>query len=552
MDPLNNPFCLLSASVWDDSAKLQERISEKSLTLSHRTLARLHSILVDPRQRLMVEMAWLPGLSETESDHLLGLLKKTPERLLSQGSGPTPPLAQANLLVAALPQAQNRRLDFVLALAEAFDQIDPKEVLAAINEPRQKAGWPLANLDQIQMEIKERQAYCLKTIREQLDQLAAPQRLTFFTKLVEVGTNQGQKPPQTLVVEILNEFRQEAELPLNQRARRVFELISALHALIEAPEGQDAAKIISTAEKLSKATKIWDQLAQPFQILAKSQGQNQPNSQIMAMKIRELAFLAYNSHGYLSLAQNLTKLLGEVFAEVVDVAEQAEKDRVLLDQLAQVAEVKAKDQLSDDSIRQTLAQVVSLVKDINAQLKKNPQDAELTQEIDQLIALLGTIALSAQTEAAVEKVILMSRTLALSLRYHYGRANSAMAILSELSRIFQGTEPFGSLFASDLESIRLNAQARLKWRDWQRRLPKFWKIALIALIFLALLAGFLFSLKNHQPEPPSTKPLAIHLKPPLASGPGGKKNPTVEPAKRLIIEWPCPESGTKDGCPSQL
>ncbi|MDR2421974.1 MAG: hypothetical protein LBE01_01190 [Deltaproteobacteria bacterium] len=510
MDLFENPFYLLGASIWDDSAKLAERVEVKSISLNYKTISQIMANLNSPRHRLAAEVAWLADLKPEDQPNALLALKKSPESLLElQG---LPPLSKANLLTAALAQGDGRLTDIILALAAASAEIDPDQILETISQARAQAGWPAVQEKQVKLEVKARQAYFLSQTLAQLAGLSPPARLGLVRGLVEKATNLGEKPAPPLVAEIMDSFAKEVKTPLAARATEVYDCIFALHSILDSPkepvEGQNAALIHPTLEKLIKSTKRWDAMAQPFQILAKSQSQKHPDSQVMAMKIRELAFYAYNAKGLLPVAQSLTELLREVFAESEDVSERAEKDKIFLDQLAKAQRERDNTQFKADFLNRILAVILEKIREIGSDLEEKSDFSAVSPKIEELQALLGDISPKDKDDQAVQKVALMARALALSLCHRYGRPERAMDLLTALGRIFGSEEPFASLFASDLEAIGQIVKVlypKLKFiRESNKKL--LLAIIILFLILLTLICARLAKGDDPWPEPPLGQP----------------------------------------------
>ena len=73
-----NPFAILGATTRDDPARIVELTEEKLLELDHNTCQKARNDLTNPRIRLSVEMAWMPGLSPRKATQLLETLLSDP------------------------------------------------------------------------------------------------------------------------------------------------------------------------------------------------------------------------------------------------------------------------------------------------------------------------------------------------------------------------------------------------------------------------------------------------------------------------------------------
>ena len=90
--------------------------------------------------------------------------------------------------------------------------------------------------------------------------------------------------------------------------------------------------------QLIQVVKNWDTVAQPIQVSTKSRGLDHDASLHVAGLVRRLAIHLFNEHGKLDLSQQLTNMLQELFAEVVEVAERTAEDASALDGIAKQQE----------------------------------------------------------------------------------------------------------------------------------------------------------------------------------------------------------------------
>lgn len=488
----------MNSSPYDDSAKLFEQIEEMARSINYLVLDQIRQDLFNSGQRLAAEISWLPGLAPEKQNHIIGLLKTDPDSCLVNDE--LSPLARANLLASVLAQAKERLPDYCLILFRSCNEIKPDELLKTINETREKSGWPQVVLSQIQDNLNERRDYFLAAVRNQLAKLKPAQKLEFLTLLTKKSTQSGTQPPPSLLTALLESYEQEVKNTLHLKAQTVFDEVLRLHSRIDFPPPDDfrdnaPGKTDINLEGLSSSLKDWDRLAQPFQLLTKSLGANHHQSQTVALKIRELAFSAYNTRGFLALAQDLTDLMREVFAEVVDVAEQAEKDKLLLDRLAQekeVREITEQAREMSDYLNQLLSVVLFKTREISSKLDKKMPVAEIGPHIDELGGLLKAVTTADKLNPAVQKVALLVRNLALSLYNRYGLTKYASSLLASLGRIFEHAEPYASLFSSDLTSISRSLSGSSPQNGQPRKSLKY---IVIFLILLALVIFFLAFLK---------------------------------------------------------
>jgi hypothetical protein len=89
----------LGVTTRDDRRRIVELAEEKSLELDHDVCQKARSDLTNPRSRLSVEMAWLPGVSPRKASQLVENLLHNPMAIREESGLPT--LAHLNLLAAA-------------------------------------------------------------------------------------------------------------------------------------------------------------------------------------------------------------------------------------------------------------------------------------------------------------------------------------------------------------------------------------------------------------------------------------------------------------------
>ena len=94
-----SPFAALGVTTRDDRRRIVELAEEKSLEMDHEICQKARSDLTNPRSRLSVEIAWLPGVSPRKASLLVDGLLHNPMAIREESGLPT--LAHLNLLAAA-------------------------------------------------------------------------------------------------------------------------------------------------------------------------------------------------------------------------------------------------------------------------------------------------------------------------------------------------------------------------------------------------------------------------------------------------------------------
>jgi hypothetical protein len=96
----------LGVTTRDDRRRIVELAEEKSLELDHEVCQKARSDLTNPRNRLSVELAWLPGVSPRKASQLVDHLRHNPMAIREESGLPT--LAHLNLLAAAFESVDGK------------------------------------------------------------------------------------------------------------------------------------------------------------------------------------------------------------------------------------------------------------------------------------------------------------------------------------------------------------------------------------------------------------------------------------------------------------
>jgi hypothetical protein len=136
-----------------------------------------------------------------------------------------------------------------------------------------------------------------------------------------------------LIDDLVDSYEVEAQAFLEKEEDNIKVLVEKIRtaADVERPDSALAPMI----NQLIQVVKNWDTVAQPIQVSTKSRGLDHDASHRVAMLVRGMAIDLFNEHGKLNFSQQLTNMLQEVFAEVVEVAERTAEDANALDEIAE-------------------------------------------------------------------------------------------------------------------------------------------------------------------------------------------------------------------------
>jgi hypothetical protein len=319
-------FAVLGVTTRDKRKRIVELAEEKSLELDHDVCQKARSDLTNPRTRLSVEIAWLPGVSPRKATQLVeGLL--TDPMVIREESG-LPTLAHLNLLAAAFEAVDGKHdaddlAGFIMETAYLAEELTPEEVLRDINEDRAVSGFPeVRALDQIEAELTERKRYYRGAIKDALDRLPPMTLIQVMTETVDGVTSGGEDHAPGLIDDLVDSYEVETQGILQKEAENVHKLIKATrdHA------GSGEATVKPYVDKLDAVARNWDKIAQPIQLSSKARGINHEASRDLAYEIRGLALDLFNKHDMLAQSQRLTGLIQELFSEVPEISDRAEED----------------------------------------------------------------------------------------------------------------------------------------------------------------------------------------------------------------------------------
>jgi hypothetical protein len=321
-----NAFRVIGATMRDNRRRLVELAEERSLEMDHDACQRARSDLTNPRNRLICEIAWLPGVSPIRGGHLIDKLVNDP--LSIRGEAGVPVLAHLNLMAAAFAavdgdDAPDVVAGFIQEMADIAQCLSAEEVMREINDDRVVSGFPeIQSVDVVEAELVSRKRYFRDVMKEAINRLPAHALVEAMTLAVDTATAGGEEHAPELIDELVDSYALETVGFLEREYETAKLLIENIRA--NAPSGEQAvAAYVGTLEGVARK---WDKVAQPIQLSAKARGMDHDASKEIAYAIRCVAIDLFNEHGMLHQSRRLTGVLKELFAEVPDVAERVDED----------------------------------------------------------------------------------------------------------------------------------------------------------------------------------------------------------------------------------
>ena len=297
-DIFDNPFWTLGATPRDNRRRIMELAEEKSLLSDEEVISFASSTLTNPRKRLGAEIAWLPGLGPKRANELVSMLQANPGEIQEQES--IPALAKANLLVGGL-KAMGDKIEkddlpeWIVEIAEVYDEIDAEEALSLINEERDVSSFPKVTDQQaFDAEIDSRRQHFRTVIKDALNQLAPKELVEVITDVVESSTDMGELAAPLLIDDLVDTYEVEAQDFLDREEDNIDILLERIKSL--ANDGASEGSFSPVVDELIKVVKNWDVVAQPIQVSTKSRGLGHDASTRVAQKVRDVAIHLFNQH----------------------------------------------------------------------------------------------------------------------------------------------------------------------------------------------------------------------------------------------------------------
>ena len=428
MDILKNPFHILDATTRDNRHRIMELAEERSLLSDADECMAAQGILIHPLKRISAEVAWLPGVDLSTSDEVLKRLDSPNQNLLSI-TGLTH-IARANLLVSELSRLPNlpssNIAERILTIAQASEAINSETVCAALNEDRRVSGFPeISDLSAIDDEIRKQRSYYRQVLTSVLENLSVTERARVLTLAIEWSIGNDKPRCPILIEDVILSYELGVQDFLEKKQKIIEALDEKLRAMVDAKNPDTTLQPI--VYQLLEAVKEWDTIAQPIQLSKKSRGERHTASFEIAWRVRGLAIYLFNEYGKLDFSQQITNMLKEVFAEVIEVEERIMEDLEALEKQAHITKSFKK------------------FEEINTQVEKLKEVADakklnyvLAPMVNELIQTVKTWNPSTQPVEANNAVAITVRNMALHLWNEHQKLDFAIQITNALIGVFKG------------------------------------------------------------------------------------------------------------------
>ena len=388
MDLLQNPFYILNATQQDNRHRIMELAEEQSLLSNADLCIAARAELTNPRKRISAEMTWLPGVapervydmllllkasvgncldckkttSIAPADSLASVLARLPYTKKSSvadevleilklskggfrevgkflGIYTLTPIARANLLAARMLRLPYYTSDvvaeWILAIAQTFENINPSEVCAILNTERGESGFPkITEFSDITSEIQNCRHYYQQVIKFVLDNIpSAKERVKTLMIVVEAAIDGDTNHWPILIEDTVDSYEEGAEVFLEIEGKNIETQKKEIRIAVDA-ETSDAV-LTPMVNELLQTVKDWDIIAQPIQLNKNRQGLRHNASHDVADRVRQLAIYLFNEYNKLDFSQKILNVLQDVFTEVPAITERITADLETLNKIAE-------------------------------------------------------------------------------------------------------------------------------------------------------------------------------------------------------------------------
>lgn len=204
----------------DDRRTIVEQAEHQSLLHDADECQSARSMLINPKNRVAAEMAWLPGVSPDRVNRLLETLLANTMSVRRERNIPS--LAHCNLMAAAFDAVSDEYeadylAEFILEFATQVDECLLEEITEQINEDRVLSGFTsIINGELIETEFYERKRIYNSAVKEALNRLPSEILLETLAITVRYATAEGHVAAPELINELLDAYDIEIQSVLEK------------------------------------------------------------------------------------------------------------------------------------------------------------------------------------------------------------------------------------------------------------------------------------------------------------------------------------------------
>jgi len=286
----NNPFIWLDVSLRDNRHQIIQAAEIASLIKSQNDCTRARAILINPKDRVHAELAWLPGISPSRATSICTNsdrdLYKEADRLN------IPQLCKINLicgaiesgLLAHLPVPLLEVLNTLTALVDTFDF---HLLQNQINEDRAIAEFaPIVDINDLKEAFIQRLQTVVLVITAGFESVPTDHLIEQMNRYAETWTSYGQDVQSTFAETILKSYDAQSHHFLTAEAASIEKFIEKL----KSAKTRLDTSFIEAIGGLKVSVKNWNNVARPAQLLFEARGQKHSLSGTISSHLMNLAF----------------------------------------------------------------------------------------------------------------------------------------------------------------------------------------------------------------------------------------------------------------------
>ncbi|WP_160012419.1 hypothetical protein [Rhizobium sp. 18055] len=310
-----NAFRILGATYSATPTEIADLVDDggHSGDISEDVLHKAQQTLITPRLRMAAELAWLPELSVAQAASVLvDKTALTTSALLSKVSR-LPELARANILADF---ASSNVVDpaFAIALFDAWQELNPDDVVEFLRETRRAAGQPVPDEKLVLSGLQELRARHAGSLLSGLTRAANP--AASIGELIAHEIRKGDTDP--ILSMVVREYEKRSERDASRISDAVGEILQSVR------RNGDAIGPFVTA--LSEQLDQWLKLATPLLGFYEWRGHPEPRSKAIFTNVREVALWLANEQELHSASSQLSAVLADKFSGIEELRRIAAKD----------------------------------------------------------------------------------------------------------------------------------------------------------------------------------------------------------------------------------
>ncbi|MCB9980235.1 MAG: hypothetical protein H6863_03745 [Rhodospirillales bacterium] len=330
-----NAFFILDISTRDNKEAIAEAFDEKAADGDYEeaVLHQAQRALMASKTRLEAELSWFPDVAPKKakaiSEKIGSDFKKGTVKFFKDSLNELDGISKANL-AAYVCMAKEGDVDFIKAIIDAQSDISAETAQANINANRKVAGFPDVDESLVSQQLEKLRQQWAEAAIQQISQSEHPGN--YMTELLNsFSENEDQSSKRFL--DNLMERYESFIVPI---LRNHEDTIDSIMEEIKEGDGENEDDV----DKLIRELELWDEYAQPSQLVYCQKGLDEPRSKKIYDKVRDFSiWLANDAHQH-QLSLKISKAAKEIFAELPFVLNRIQEDINTLETLVADAEME--------------------------------------------------------------------------------------------------------------------------------------------------------------------------------------------------------------------